>query len=34
MKRFGQFKSECPDAKTCPVCNGQCLMEELAAATK
>lgn len=34
MKRFRQFKKECPESKTCPICNGQCLMEELAAATK
>jgi Mn-dependent DtxR family transcriptional regulator len=33
MKRFRQFKKDCPESKTCPVCNGQCLLEELAAAT-
>lgn len=34
MKRFRQFKKECPESKTCPLCNGQCLIEELAAAAK
>ncbi len=34
MKRFRQFEKDCPESKTCPICNGQCLIEELAAAAK
>lgn len=34
MKRFRQFEKNCPESKTCPICNSPCLTEELAAAAK
>jgi Mn-dependent DtxR family transcriptional regulator len=29
LKRFRRFSSECPEKKTCDVCKGHCLAEEL-----
>ncbi len=29
LARFQSFRATCPDTKTCPICDGHCLIEEL-----